>query len=61
MEEIPHKGRGQIVQMGRLGACCSCGLLCNISHGDVVWLQLRKAELRLPGNVEFYADSARAG
>ena len=44
--------------MGGLGACCSCGLLCNISHGDVVWLQLKKAELRLPGTLSFFADPA---
>ena len=43
--------------MGGLGISCSCGLLCNISHDDV-WLQLRKAELRLPGTLSFFADPA---
>ena len=53
MEEISQKVRGQIVQMGGLGACWNCGLLCNISHDDVIWLQLRQAVLRLHEMLSF--------
>ena len=47
--------------MGELGSCWNCGLLWNFSCDDLVWFRLSQAGRRLPGNVEFYADPARAG